>query len=293
VFVLPGVVIAAEFIGASPRVWAGRLVIGLAATCLIASANYVINEWLDREFDRFHPVKRERPSVTQGLTARAVYAEYALLAAMGLVLAWWVSPEFTWAAAALLGMGLVYNVRPLRTKERIYLDVLSESINNPIRLLLGWFIVTPTPLPPSSLAIAYWMGGAYLMGVKRYSEFRFIGDPELAGRYRRSFRFYTEEKLLISSLMYALCAASLGGVFLVKYRVELVLALPFLALMFAWYFHIGLKPDSAAQHPERMHREPAFAAYVVLVAAILALCLVVRLPFMDRLLANAFLVSRP
>jgi hypothetical protein len=46
-------------------------------------------------------------------------------------------------------MGVVYNVKPIRSKELPYLDVLSESINNPIRLLLGWFplIADRVPLP--------------------------------------------------------------------------------------------------------------------------------------------------
>ena len=43
---------------------------------------------------------------------------------------------------ALLVMGVLYNVRPFRTKDRIYLDVLSESINNPLRLMLGWAAVS-------------------------------------------------------------------------------------------------------------------------------------------------------
>ena len=53
--------------------------IGMAATCLISSANYTINEWLDRHFDRFHPKKRSRPSVSGRITAVGVYVEYALL----------------------------------------------------------------------------------------------------------------------------------------------------------------------------------------------------------------------
>ena len=55
----------------------------------------------------------------------------------------------------LLFMGLIYNVPPIRSKERPYLDVLSESINNPIRLLLGWFVVTERELPPASLVVIY------------------------------------------------------------------------------------------------------------------------------------------
>ena len=39
------------------------------STCLIASANYTINEWLDAEYDKFHPVKHNRPSVAGNLSS--------------------------------------------------------------------------------------------------------------------------------------------------------------------------------------------------------------------------------
>src|SRR3546814_15646823 len=68
----------------------------------------------------------------------------------------------------------MYNLKPLRTTHKAYLDVISESINNPIRLTLGWTMVDPTTLPPSSLLLAYWTGGAFLMGAKRLSEYRDI-----------------------------------------------------------------------------------------------------------------------
>src|SRR5205085_6268809 len=54
------------------KVW-WPLLIGFAATCLISSANYTINEWLDRHFDRFHPKKRSRPSVSGRIKAAGVY----------------------------------------------------------------------------------------------------------------------------------------------------------------------------------------------------------------------------
>jgi hypothetical protein len=37
------------------------------------------------------------------------------------------------------------------------------------------------------------------MAIKRYAEYRFINSAELAGLYRRSFRYYTEESLLASA----------------------------------------------------------------------------------------------
>ena len=77
-------------------------------------------------------------------------------------------------------MGILYNVPPLRTKEWPYLDVLSESVNNPIRLLLGWFALVTTHVPPLSLVISYWMVGAFFMAMKRYAEYRHIGDRSVA-----------------------------------------------------------------------------------------------------------------
>ena len=49
IFVLPGIVLA--FIAVRPNIKDIILpiIIGLIATCFIASANYTINEWLDRE----------------------------------------------------------------------------------------------------------------------------------------------------------------------------------------------------------------------------------------------------
>ncbi len=289
VFMLPGTAIALLLTGLpfDPL----KLLIGIASTCLVASSNYVLNEWLDAGFDRFHPVKKNRPSVVEDLNPIIVYTEYALLAAAGLGLGALISPHFVAAAASLWFMAILYNVKPIRTKDRIYLDVLSESVNNPIRLALGWFVVTSVPLPPSSLSLGYWMLGAYLMGVKRYAELRSIG-PESAALYRRSFRAYTEEKLLISIQFYACSAAFFLGVFLVKHRVELLVTLPFIAAAFAWYLHIGMKQDSAASTPERLYRETGFISYLAFVVLLTAVVFVVDLPLLHWFLNNAFTEGR-
>lgn len=289
IFVLPGTVIAALFTYTpfSQFVWV--LLIGLMSTCLIASANYVINEWLDVEFDQHHPVKNNRPSVKGDIKASLVYVEYGILSVVGLGLAAIVSTYFLITALAFLIMGVLYNVKPFRTKDKVYIDVLSESINNPIRLMLGWFVVTSHPLPPASLVLGYWMGGAFLMAVKRYAEYRFIGLHEKAGLYRHSFRFYTEEKLLISSFFYANSSALFLGVFLVKNRIELLLSLPFFALLFTWYLYIGMKTNSVTQNPERLFHEKRFITYVTLLVALVATLMFVDVPWLNWFLKNAFI----
>jgi 4-hydroxybenzoate polyprenyltransferase len=281
VFMLPGTGLAIIFtnIPVSQAIW--PMLTGVLSACLIASANYTINEWLDAEFDRHHPLKKDRPSVAGKVQAKYVYIEYAILASAGLTLASFLTTEFLIFSATLLLMGILYNVSPFRTKDHVYLDVLSESINNPLRFLLGWSAVVSGTLPPSSILIAYWMGGAFLMAVKRYAEYRLISDHNRAGLYRRSFRFYTEEKLLLSAFFYALTSAFFLGIFLIKYRVEFLLSFPLFALLFTWYLAIGLKPHSAAQAPEKLYNESRFIAFIILLSSMVAILYVIDIPWLQ------------
>jgi 4-hydroxybenzoate polyprenyltransferase len=261
------------------------LTLGFISAAAIASANYVINEWLDREFDRFHPTKSKRTAVNLSLSPSLIYLEYAILIVLGLVTAALVSKLFFLTSVAFAVSGVIYNVRPIRSKDRVFVDVLTESINNPIRLLLGWAIMDPATLPPSSLLIAYWMGGAFLMASKRLSEYRDIAGTEgkdVLARYRRSFRTYTEESLLISSFLYALLSSFFIAVFLVKYRIEYVLALPAFAVLFAVYMALSLKRDSVAQRPEKLFREGMLMTTVGVTVALLIVLTFVPVPALEQ-----------
>ncbi len=162
------------------------------------------------------------------------------------------------------------------------MDVLSEAINNPIRMLAGWFIVTSVTVAPASLLLSYWMIGCYFMALKRFAEFRNIGDATRATAYRKSFRYFTGERLLVSVMFYASSAMLFFGAFCMRYRLEMILAFPAIALVMALYLHVAMKDDSAAQNPEKLYREPALMASVVGAALLLVLLLSVDLPIMQR-----------
>lgn len=259
------------------------LAIGIVSTCLIASANYTINEYLDGKFDRFHPTKSARPTAQGRIQLHLVLVQYVLLAATGLLIASRLNPIFGFASVWLLVMGMLYNVEPIRTKDRAYVDVLSGSINNPIRLILGWAAVTTIILPPASMLLSYWMGGAYLMAIKRYAEYRMIGDPERAGLYRRSFTVYTENSLLLSAFFYALTAVFFLGIFLIKYKIEFIISFPFFALLFVWYQYIALRPRSVAMNPEKLYLEPKFLAFVVFLIVLVMVLFYIDIPWLKYL----------
>jgi decaprenyl-phosphate phosphoribosyltransferase len=187
---------------------------------------------------------------------------------------------FFFSGLFLLIMGLIYNVPPLRSKELPYLDVLTESVNNPIRLLLGWFAVTQAEFPPFSLLISFWMIGAFFMAAKRFAEYRFIGHSATASAYRSSFRYYDEQKLLISMFFYATCFALFLGVFIVRWHLELILIVPLVSGFVSFYLYISLKNESAAQSPERLFREKGLICYLLICLSAFAVLMFVEIPML-------------
>ena len=284
---LPGSVFAVTLVGFPPSWVLLNFLLGMMGLCLAASANYVINEWLDRDFDRLHPQKKDRICVSHALvSSRGVYLEYILLCAASLVLGYLAGSLVCLMLLGMLLQGVIYNVRPIRLKDLTFVDVVAESVNNPIRLLVGWLVVIPDYLPPSSLVAGYWAAGAFLMTMKRHSEYCSLGGAELAARYRPSFKGYNRKKLLTMGFFYGLCAGFFLGVFMIKNRIELLLSIPFTALLFAWYFNMGLSPNSPAEHPERLYKQKIFMAYFMFVALLVLLLLVIDIPRLEYFLQH-------
>ena len=279
VFMLVGVFLAI-FHNPSALTWSHfpALVLGIIATCILASSNYVLNEIQDAGFDRFHPQKKFRPIPSGLVKTHLAYVEWAILVIGGLILAAFVNRPFLYTSAFFLFMGFLYNVSPFRFKDLPYLDVITESVNNPIRLLLGWFVVVPSQLPSVSLILAFWLLGAFFMATKRFAEYRTINDPKTAESYRKSFRHYTETRLLTSMVYYISLFALCFGVFIIKYHFEFILSAPFILGFTAYYFHIGFRPNSSVQSPEYLYRDKYLVGLGLLCIGILFLLLFTDIP---------------
>lgn len=292
IFIVPGIVLAYLLRGGPPHFPLVQVILGLISAVCIASANYVINEYLDREFDKYHPTKSRRRAVERALRGGFVKLEWAAFMLVGLSCAWLGSPTLFAIACLFALQGILYNVAPVRTKEKPYLDVISESVNNPLRLTIGWAMVDPTTLPPSSIILAYWCGGAFLMAAKRYSEYREIvasHGAELLVRYRASFAGYSEVSLNISCFVYGLLSTFFIAIFLIKYRVEYLLLVPPVIALFGYYLALSTKPASSAQNPEKLFREPRLIALVVILAALFVLATYVDMPLLSMFTGQRYI----
>ena len=295
IFIVPGIVLAYLLRGVRADYLTTSIVLGLLTAVCAACANYVINEWLDRDFDRHHPTKSSRSSVQHELRGDLVLLEWGMFVVAALMCARFDSKAMYFIATAFVLQGIVYNVAPLRTKDVPYLDVISESINNPLRLIIGWMMIDPTTLPPGSLILMYWSGGAFLMAAKRLSEYREIcasHGKDLLARYRASFAGYSETSLTVSCFVYALFAVFFMAVFLVKYRIEYLLTVPVVIALFGYYMIMAMTPGSSAQKPERLFRERGLVALVVVVTAVFLLTTFVDVPILETLAVQQYIGIR-
>jgi len=259
-------------------------VLAFICTCMAASANYGINELIDSEFDRHHPIKKNRPVPSGKVSKKAVLIISIILAIASASISFFFLPSGAFLAIlSLMVMGFFYNVRPFRTKELPYLDVISESINNPIRFIIGWYAVQMVFFPPASFIVSLWAFGAFLMACKRLAEYRFIGDDIRAAKYRKSFKYYNEERLIVSIIGYVSTVSFSLAIICIKYSISVILAVPVFVAAFIWYFRLTLKKDSPAKEPEKLLKHKEFYIFTILTIVILVLAKILN-PYLEFLL---------
>jgi hypothetical protein len=73
------------------------------------------------------------------------------------------------------------------------------------------------------------------------------------------------------------------GAFIMRYRLEMVLAFPLVALVMALYLSLAFDKDSAAERPERLYREPGLMVAVCACTTLMVLLLFIDVPVLYRI----------
>lgn len=241
-------------------------------TWAISTANYIINEIVDAPYDIHHPGKRNRPLVLGEIRpAPFVFLGIGITAAAFTLAVVFFSRSFVLSLLALLLAGFVYNVKPVRTKDIPFLDAISESANNPIRFLIGWYAFAPRHFfPPLSLLLAWWSFGNFLMTAKRLSEFRLLRGK--AADYRLSHKKYSRRLLLLGMLASAAVFLATFLVFVLSLRTPRFLAVfPFLFLYLFLFFRKTLNEKEVMEEPESLLLNPLIALLTLIIAGLFAL----------------------
>lgn len=196
-FVLAPLLFAKELFDASMLL---RSLAAFLAFCMAAGTVYILNDLVDVDADRVHPLKRHRP-IASGLVPIPV----AKRAAVGLVLtalggAVVLEPLFAACTAAYLVLNLLYS---LRLKRIAYVDVLCIAGGFELRVLGGAFAAE---VPASAyLLIVTFLLAAFLGLGKRMHE---LTQGEQGRKQRASLRAYRKGPL--TALLYAFATGTVG-----------------------------------------------------------------------------------
>jgi decaprenyl-phosphate phosphoribosyltransferase len=178
----------------------GQAVLGTVVFCLLAGAVYTINDLLDVEADRIHPVKRDRP-IASGAVPESVAKPFAgLLVVLALGLGWWqLGVTFTAVAAVYFAENIAYS---FKLKKVAFLDVGLIALGFVLRVVAGGF-ATRTTVSWYMLACTALLA-LYLGFGKRRHEL----SLEHAGKQRAALEAYSKRSLDVALVVTGLATAA-------------------------------------------------------------------------------------
>jgi 4-hydroxybenzoate polyprenyltransferase len=168
--------------------------------CVLSGCVYLLNDVSDREADRQHPLKRERPIASGALGAGIALAWAAGLGVAALAAAYALRPLFALVAAAYLALFALYTHT---LKHVVILDVMSIAIGFVLRAVAGGLVIG---VPVSDWLLVCTILLALFLGLaKRRHEITMLADG--ASGHRRILEEY--DPYLLDQMIAIVAAATL------------------------------------------------------------------------------------
>ena len=172
-----------------PDAWAMAL-LTMAAFCLASSAIYIVNDIHDRERDRRHPRKKDRPLASGRLAVSTAWVWAGVFTAAALATATAVN----WAALAILAAYMAMQIAyTFLLKHKMLVDVICIALGFVFRAVAGAAAIHVWASP--WLVICTFTICLFMGFCKRRSEVATLGDLTEAGKHRVTLSGYTPELL--------------------------------------------------------------------------------------------------
>lgn len=181
---------------------ATRAGVAFLTFCGLSSVVYLVNDVVDRDADRQHPVKRHRPVAAGALPVATALAAAGAMVVIALAVSAWLGLPFLWHALAYLALQAAYS---LGLKRQVILDVLAIAIGFVLRASAGGAVV--------GVHVSQWLLlctillALFLALAKRRHEITLLGDAALT--HRAILGEYTP--YLVDQMMAVVTASTLMG----------------------------------------------------------------------------------
>ena len=185
-------------LGPVPGLLLDLLLVALAF-CALSSGVYLLNDLMDRDGDRRHPVKQHRPIASGKISVPVAGTVMVVLAAVGLAVMVLVEPLLGVAGGLYAVINISYS---LGIKQVVLLDAFSVTSGYVIRAAAGAVAIDVTPSP--WLYATTGAGALFIVLGRRFAEVRLAGDT--AGDQRTVLKDYSGP--FISQLLMLSAAAA-------------------------------------------------------------------------------------
>ena len=170
-----------------------RVLLAFGCFCALSGAAYLLNDWLDIERDRLHPVKRNRPLAAGRISRRGAALIFGALLLCALILAAAIAilhPSARWFGAAALTYFVLTVSYSLRLKHEVVIDVLSVAMGFVVRVVAGCLAI-PVVISPWILFCTFNLA-LFVALCKRRAELLEVGAD---GATRGVLKGYTAQAL--------------------------------------------------------------------------------------------------
>ena len=156
--------------------------------CMAASSTYLLNDSVDADSDRLHPVKRHRPVASGEVPVRLAVGLGLILGVGSVGLAWALAG---WKLALVVGLYAVISVAYTVYFKKVPVIELAFVASGFVLRALAGGIATHVPISTWFLAVASF-GALFVVAGKRAAELKVLGDDsdahrEVLGEYTSSF----------------------------------------------------------------------------------------------------------
>ncbi len=163
--------------------------IAFVCFCLVSSGTYYLNDALDVDADRHHPVKQRRPIASGMISARSAIVAGVLLQAVAIGLSLFARPQLAFVLLGYIGLTAAYS---LWLKHEAVLDLGAVAAGFVLRAIAGG-VAVGVEISPWFLIVAG-AGSLFIVTGKRSRELLELGDD--ASDHRRSLDLYSQAFLV-------------------------------------------------------------------------------------------------
>jgi 4-hydroxybenzoate polyprenyltransferase len=244
-------------------------ILGFMAFCLASSGQYIFNDIMDREKDKKHPKKRNRPIAAGRVKIPVAAILSALLLVSSILLSFHLKFEFMVAVVAYLVMNFLYSSA---LKQIVLLDVFVISGGFVLRAIAGCLLLSVAISP--WLVVCTLLLALFLALGKRRNELLILGSD--AKSHRNTLGEYTInaiDQMLSMTASATIVAYSLYTFFS---HSNLMLTIPI--VIYALYRYILLINKGNSDANELIFKDRGIVASVLVWILVVLVMLYVRYP---------------